>query len=121
MILMMFTFLAEQNPDGSGGGSQGGLINFENLCKAFPPGSFVCGSDVTVGVLVSKGLNYAFYLAGLILLFTIITSGFQMMVGASNPKSQEEAGKKLTNGVLGFVIVFTSYWIVAIIKKVLGM
>lgn len=113
--------LAESDPGTGGSGGKGGPIDFDALCKAFPPGSLLCGSDVTIGKLVSRGLNYAFAIAGLVLLFVILSSGFQMMIGAADPKAKEAASKNLTNGVIGFLIVFTSYWLVFLIKKVLGM
>jgi hypothetical protein len=43
------------------------------------------------------------------------------MIGAANPKTKENASKDLSNAVLGFIIVFTSYWLVTIVKKILGM
>jgi len=120
---MKTLWLLAANEPGTGGGNggKGGLINFDALCNAFPPGSFLCGNEVTVGNLVSRGLNYAFVIAGLVLLFVILSSGFQMMVGAADPKAKEAASKNLTNGVIGFLIVFTSYWLVFLIKKIFGM
>lgn len=105
----MFVLLAE------------GLIDFTELCKAFPSDSIVCDPNTTLASIVSKGLTYAFAIAGLFLLVKIVSSGFQMMIGAANPKTKENASKNLSNAVLGFIIVFTSYWLVTIVKKILGM
>jgi hypothetical protein len=98
-----------------------GVIDFNALCGAFPAGSIVCDPNITLAAIVSKGLNYAFAIAGLFLLVKIVSSGFQMMIGAANPKTKENASKDLSNAVLGFIIVFTSYWLVTIVKKILGM
>lgn len=76
-----------------------------------------------VGSLVSVFLNIAFVLAGLILLFFFILGGIGMIgsAGQNDPQKAEQAKKTLTSAVIGFVIVFASYWIVKLILQLLGM
>jgi len=98
-----------------------GFINFYKLRLAFPHGSLLSRSDLTIGEIISKALVYLFVIAGLIFLFFLISGGFQLMFGAANPKAKEGAGKTITNAILGFIILFISYWLVQIIEVVFGV
>ena len=40
--------------------------------------------------------------------------------GESDPQKSEQAKKTITSAVIGFVIVFASYWIVKLISSLLG-
>lgn len=82
------------------------------------------GSDLnTVGNLVSLFLNIAFVIAGVILLFFFIMGGIGMIssAGQNDPQKAEQAKKTLTSAVIGFVIVFASYWIVKLIGVLTGV
>ncbi len=41
--------------------------------------------------------------------------------GQSDPQKAEQAKKTITSALIGFVIVFTSYWIVKLIGSLLGI
>lgn len=76
-----------------------------------------------VGNTISLFVNLAFVLAGLILLFFFIVGGIGLMgsAGQNDPQKAEQAKKTLTSAVIGFVIVFASYWIVKLIGQLLGI
>lgn len=76
-----------------------------------------------VGNLVSLFLNIAFVIAGIVLLIFIIIAGIGLIgsAGDNNPEKMEGAKKTLTSAILGFVIVFASYWIVKLIGQIFGM
>lgn len=76
-----------------------------------------------VSSLVSLFLNIAFVLAGLILLFFIILGGIGLMgsAGQDDPQKAAQSQKTITSAVIGFVIVFASYWIVKLVGQLLGM
>lgn len=76
-----------------------------------------------VGSLVTLFLNIAFVLSGLILLFFFIMGGIGMIssAGESDPQKAEQAKKTITSAIIGFVIVFASYWIVKLILQLLGI
>jgi len=101
-----------------------------DIGKTFFGGSnsiFNSGSDATalsgVSKLVSLFLNIAFVLAGLIILFFFVLGGIGMIssAGQNDPQKAEQAKKTLTSAVIGFVIVFASYWIVKLIGQLIGM
>lgn len=74
-----------------------------------------------IGDLISLFLNGAFVLSGLILLFFFILGGIGLIgsAGQNDPQKAEQAKKTLTSALIGFVIVFTSYWIVKLIGSIL--
>lgn len=76
-----------------------------------------------VSDLVSLFLKISFVLAGLILLFFFILGGIGLIgsAGQSDPQKAEQAKKTITSAVIGFVVVFVSYWIVKLIGQLIGM
>ena len=72
-----------------------------------------------IGSLVSLFINISFVIAGLILLFYFVMGGIGMIssAGKSDPQKAEQAKKSITSALIGFVIVFASYWIVALIGQ----
>jgi hypothetical protein len=93
---------------------------FNNISGTFNPSN----KDLTgVGGLITLFLNAAFVFSGLILLFFFIMGGIGMIssAGQSDPQKAEQAKKTITSAIIGFVIVFTSYWIVKLIGQLLGI
>ena len=77
----------------------------------------------TIGNLVSTGLGIAFVVAGIILLVSFIIAGIGLISGAgqNNPEKLEKGKQALTSTIIGFVVVFTAYWIVKLIQQVTGV
>ena len=77
----------------------------------------------TIGDLVSVGLGIAFVVAGIVLLVSFIIAGIGLISGAGqeNPEKLEKGKQALTSTVIGFVVVFTAYWIVKLIEQVTGL
>lgn len=75
----------------------------------------------TVGGVVSELIKYLFPLAGLLLLLYLLFGGFQLMTSGGDPKAIQAGKSKITNALIGFVIVFVSYWLVQIVASVLGL
>lgn len=93
---------------------------FSNFKGVFNP----ITKDLTgIGGIITLFLNIAFVLSGLILLFFFIMGGIGMIssAGQSDPQKAEQAKKTITSAIIGFVIVFTSYWIVKLIGSLLGI
>lgn len=65
--------------------------------------------------------NYILLAAGLLLLLYLIYSGFQYLTSAGDPKKTQEAKAKITQALVGFVIIFASFWIVQILANILGL
>jgi hypothetical protein len=96
-------------------------INFNQLGKAIPDLKplFRPGSDL--GAIISAILPYLFIIAGLLLLFYLIAGGFQMMTSANDEKGLASAKGKITNALVGFLLLFISYWLVQIVEVILGI
>ncbi len=85
--------------------------------NALDPTDFSSGN---LGDIINVVVSYIFPLAGLILLLFIIYGGYTMMLSGGDPKKMADARAKITNGVIGFIIIFVSYWIVQAIGVALG-
>src|SRR3989344_1962926 len=72
----------------------------------------------TLGGFISSFLPKVLIIAGVIFFFLIVLAGFGVISGAGggDPHAQEKAKGFLTYAVIGFVIIFTSYWIVQLIS-----
>ena len=76
-----------------------------------------------ISEMVSLFLRVSFVLAGVILLFFFIFGGIGLIgsAGQSDPGKAEQSKKTITSAVIGFVIVFASYWIVKLVGQLLGV
>lgn len=72
---------------------------------------------------VSLVLNLALAVAGIVLIFFFIIGGINLIgsAGKNDPQKAEQAKKTITSAVIGFVIVFASYWIVKLIGQLIGV
>jgi hypothetical protein len=75
----------------------------------------------SLGDVVSRGLQFLLPLSGIILFVIIIMSGFQLLTSAGDPKKMEQAKQRLTWGVVGFVVIFVSFWLMRLLEFLLGI
>ena len=76
----------------------------------------------TPGGIVSRMLSFIFPLAGLILFVMITWGGFEMILGATNGQKGLEAGKnRVTSAIVGFILLFCTYWLAQILEVVFGI
>ncbi len=69
--------------------------------------------------LVNLIVRNLFVLAGIILFFLIVFAGFKFISGGK--KGAEDAKSIITTAVIGFIIMFTAYWVVQIVKMITGV
>lgn len=76
-----------------------------------------------ISKFVALFLNIAFAIAGILLLFYFIVGGIGMMTsaGKNDPQAAEQAKKTVTSSLIGFVVIFASYWLVSLIGQILGI
>lgn len=91
--------------------------------KGVPPALFPFLQLDSVSKLVTVFLNASFVIAGLVLLFFFILGGIGMIgsAGKNDPKAAEQAKQTITSALIGFIVVFTSYWIVKLIGTILDI
>lgn len=63
----------------------------------------------------------AFVFAGIILLFLLIGGGFAIISSGGNAKSVESGKNQIMGAIIGFVIIFASFWIIQIIQAITGV
>ena len=93
-------------------------VDFSKIEETIPDFKFAGGD---IGPIVSELIKYLFPLAGLLLLLYLLFGGLQLMTSGGDPKKMQDAKGKLTNALIGFMIVFVSYWLVQIIGRILGI
>ena len=87
--------------------------------NAFPEAKF--GTDIKIGTIISNLLPYIFGAAGIALLVYLVIGGFQMMTSRGDPKAMQAAQGKITNAVIGFVVVLLAFTIVQLLGQILGL
>jgi hypothetical protein len=77
----------------------------------------------SLGGLISTILPNAYILSGLVLLFFLIFGGLAVILGAgkSNQEQIEKGKKILTGTIIGFLVIFASYWIIQILEIITGV
>lgn len=76
----------------------------------------------TPGGIVSRVLQFLFPLAALILFVMIIWGGFEILVKSVQGTKAVEAGKnRITAAVVGFLLLFATYWMAQIIETIFGI
>ncbi len=71
--------------------------------------------------IINLLMPYLFVLAGIILFAIFLIAGFNMLTSFGDENKISSAKKMLTNAVIGFVILFISYWLLLLIKIILGI
>lgn len=89
------------------------------VIPSYPSGFKFASSSI--GDIVSALLPYIFTIAGLILLVILIFGGMGLMTAAGDPKKIEAAKGRITMALVGFLIVFASYFIAQIVQVMLGV
>lgn len=76
-----------------------------------------------VGTLTTNIVRALFSLAGIILIVLFLAGGIGMIAGAgnNNPEKAAKGKQAITSAAIGFVIVFSAYWIVQLIEIFTGL
>jgi positive regulator of sigma E activity len=95
--------------------------NLEKIQTIALPNFEFSGNQGDIGSIVSSLLNYLFPLAGILLLLYLLLGGFSLMTSGGDPKAVQAAKSKITNALIGFIIIFAAYWIVQLVASILGL
>lgn len=101
-------------------------VGGQEICDNFPTaaasGSTTAATNsfVTVGDVISRIMEYAFPVAGIILFVVLVSAGFDYMGSAGEPKKIGEAWKKITYSLAGFGLLLVSFFIVRTVARILG-
>ena len=72
-------------------------------------------------LILSVILKNLYVLAAIILFFFIFAGGLGMILNAGNSEKQKQSSQTLSSAIIGFIILFSSYWIIKLIELVLGI
>lgn len=77
----------------------------------------------TLGGIVSVILRNVYILAGILLFFLLLFGGLGVIMGAGqgDPKKTGQGQQAVTSALIGFLVIFASYWIIQIIQTVTGL
>ena len=78
----------------------------------------------TIGDILSGPtgiLAYIIGFAGLCLFIMLIMGGITLMTAAGDPAKSKDGYGKITAGLIGFLIIFVSYFVTQIVEVVLGI
>ncbi len=87
--------------------------------RAFPDFNFGYGAGP--GDIINKVIPYVFAAAGIAMLIYLVLGGLQMMTSQGDPKAMEGAKGKITNAILGFVIIVVAYSLVVVLGKIFNL
>lgn len=89
-----------------------------------PGGTTVSGpvsKFATIGDVLNRAIPFVFAIAGIGLLVILLSAGFGFLTSAGDAKKLETAQQRLTYAVVGFLIIFTAYWLVQIAGRIFGL
>lgn len=77
----------------------------------------------TLGGFISVILPNVYIIAGIILFALLLFGGLGVIMGAGqdDPEKVQKGKKAITAAVIGFLVIFCSYWIIQIIDAVTGL
>ena len=75
----------------------------------------------TPGGIISELLPIALMIAGLILFGMLVSGGFQVMTAVQDPSQADAGKKKISAAVIGFLLLFSSYWIAQLMEVLFGI
>lgn len=100
----------------------------EKLVLVLPEGATIDdplkGKFTNIGSFFSGETNiltYIFVFAGLTLFIYLIIGGFGILTSAGSPDKIKAAQGKITSAIIGFVIIFISYWLMRILEIMFGI
>ena len=74
-----------------------------------------------VGTVIIRAMPYIFAFAGLAFLLMTIAAGFGFLTSTGDPKKTDLAKQRLSNAVIGFLLIFAAFWAVQIAGLVFGI
>ena len=89
-----------------------------------PDGSTITGPiswASNLGAVLVRAIQFVFAFAGIGLLLMLLAAGFTLLTSAGDAKKMEQGKSRLTNALIGFLIIFTAYWFTQIMGKIFGI
>lgn len=78
-------------------------------------------SGLTLADIITSLYPYIYALAGFALFLYLVIGGFEFLVSGGDQNKIQSGKSKITNALVGFLILFLAYWIVQLIGTVLNV
>lgn len=75
------------------------------------PFTFPCAGDVNLGKCIADIYNWSLTIVGIIAFVQILFAGVMILTAAGNATKISEARRKISNAILGIIILFSSWLI----------
>ncbi|MFH1561363.1 MAG: hypothetical protein ABID04_02155 [Patescibacteria group bacterium] len=79
------------------------------------------GARPTVGAIVSVGLKYVMVAGGLMMFAYLVYGGITLMLSRGDPNGVSSGMNKVLYAIVGFLIIFSSYWLIQVVEIVLHL
>jgi hypothetical protein len=73
-------------------------------------------AQATPATIINQLLPWIFALAGLLLLAYLLYGGLQILTSVGRPKAIASGVATITRAVIGFLVLFLSYWLIQIVE-----
>lgn len=70
--------------------------------------------------IVNNAVPLLFAFSGIALFIYLVWGGFDFLTSMGDAKKAEQGKNKITHAVVGFIIIFISFWVVQIVDAFLG-
>lgn len=71
--------------------------------------------------IINASLGFILPMAGVILLFVLISGGYDYMMSQGNPDKIKSGQAKITSGIIGFILLIASFLITRVIARIFGL
>lgn len=75
----------------------------------------------TVGDIINLIVLLIFPLAGIILFIFLVWGGFSLITSRGDPEKVSGAKSRITSAIIGFILLFLSYFLVSLVARILGL
>ena len=95
-------------------------VNAASLDSIYAPAGALGGQNVTIAKVLNPIIANGIIISGLVAFFVILFAGFTYISNAGDKNKLTQATNMLNYGILGLVIVVSSYLVTKILGTVLG-
>lgn len=75
----------------------------------------------SLGKIITKLLGFLMPMAGIVLLFVLISGGYDYIISQGNADKVKSAQGKITSGIIGFILLIISFLVVRLIAVIFGL
>ena len=73
----------------------------------------------TLGEVIGEVIKYIYIFAGFTLIIVLLMGGFSVLTAAGSPEKAKVGYDRITQGLIGFIVIFLSYLIVLLLQALL--